>query len=439
MDVQAKLQEALAAHQGGDLTKAAPIYQEILEHDPNQADALHFAGLLSHQQGNDEQGIDLIQRSLKVFPGNAGAHNNLGNIYKRAGKSDEAIDSYSAALGINPNHADTWNNFGVLLRGAERFDEAERALRNAVTINKKHAEAWHNLGLLYLLTGHLENAGDAFEACLELGTKRWGDPVWHARVLCAIGRHDKALAQMELHLERNPDDPVAKHQIAALKGEVVERASDGYVKKHFDSFADSFDEVLARLSYRAPEIVAGVVDQLMEGVEPIGDVIDLGCGTGLCGPLIRRHCKVLTGMDLSEGMLRKAAELKNEDGTRVYDHLVEAELVTFLNESPRNCFGMATCVDTLCYFGPLEEMMGELTPALRPGGIMVATVERCEDLDGPGYLIDQSGRYSHTLPYIKKTASDAGLNFVSSEEVILRKELGKDVHGYVFVVERPAG
>lgn len=439
MDVQAKLQEAIAAHQSGDLDAAAPIYKELLEHDPKQADALHFAGLLSHQQGDDAQGIDLIKRSLEVFPGNAGAHNNLGNIYKRAGMADEAIDSYSAALGISPNHADTWNNFGVLLRGVERMEEAETALRNAVTINKKHAEAWHNLGLLYLLTGHLEAAGDAFEACLDLGTKKWGDPVWHARVLCAIGRHDRALEQMEKHLERNPDDPVARHQIAAIKGEVVERASDGYVKKHFDSFAESFDEVLGRLGYCAPERVAAVVDRLMVGLEPIGDVVDLGCGTGLCGPLIRRHCKVLTGMDLSEGMLRKAANLKQEDGSRVYDHLVEAELVTFLNEAPRDCFGMATCVDTLCYFGPLEEMMAELKPALRPGGIMVATVERCEDPDGPGYKIDQSGRYSHTKAYLEQTARKAGLNFVSSEDAILRKELGKDVHGYVFVVERPTG
>lgn len=439
MDVQAKLQEAIAAHQTGDLDAAAPIYKQILEHDPKQADALHFAGLLSHQQGDDEQGIDLIRRSLEVFPGNAGAHNNLGNVYKRAGRSEEAIDSYSAALGINPNHADTWNNFGVLLRGADRMEEAEKALRNAVTINKEHAEAWHNMGLLYLFTGHLHAAGDAFETCLDLGTKRWGDPVWHARVLCAIGRHDRALSQMELHLERNPDDPVARHQIAAIKGEVVERASDGYVKKHFDSFADSFNEVLGRLEYRAPEMVADVVNRLMEGRDPIGDVVDLGCGTGLCGPLIRQHCKVLTGMDLSEGMLRKAAELKQDDGSRIYDHLVEAELVTFLNEAPRDCFGMATCVDTLCYFGPLDEMMRELQPALRPGGIMIATVERSDDLDGPGYEIDQSGRYSHTKPYLEQTADAAGLNFISAEEVILRKELGKDVNGYVFVVERPTG
>ncbi|MEL6996959.1 MAG: tetratricopeptide repeat protein [Pseudomonadota bacterium] len=439
MDVQARLQEAIDLHRNGDLDAAYPIYKEILDEEPNQADALHFAGLLAHQKGDDAQGIDLIQRSLKIFPGNAGAHNNLGNIYKRAGKSDEAIESYSAALGISPNHADTWNNFGVLLRTSQRFEEAEKALKNATTIDKKHAEAWHNLGLLYLLTSHLEAAGDAFEACLDLGTKRWGDPVWHARVLCAIGRRDRALEQMELHLQRHPDDPVAKHQIAALRGEVVDRASDGYVKKHFDSFAESFDEVLARLDYRAPEIVAEVVDRLMEGREPIGDVLDLGCGTGLCGPLIRQHCKVLTGMDLSEGMLRKAAELKNADGGRIYDHLVEAELVTFLREAPRDCFGMATCVDTLCYFGPLEDMMEALTPALRPGGIMVATVEKCEDLDGPGYLIDQSGRYSHTEPYLRQAAAGAGLDFVSSEPQILRKELGSDVHGYVFVVQRPTG
>ena len=84
--------------------------------------------------------------------------------------------------------------------------------------------------------------------------------------------------------------------------------------------------------------------------------------------------KVLTGMDLSEGMLRKAAGLKQEDGSRIYDHLVEAELVTFLNEAPRDCFGMALSVDTLIYFGALEELMTELYGALRPGGMVVTVM-----------------------------------------------------------------
>jgi predicted TPR repeat methyltransferase len=36
--------------------------------------------------------------------------------------------------------------------------------------------------------------------------------------------------------------------------------------------------------------------------------VDLGCGTGLMGPLLRSHVSVLEGVDLSTAMVEKARE-----------------------------------------------------------------------------------------------------------------------------------
>ena len=50
------------------------------------------------------------------------------------------------------------------------------------------------------------------------------------------------------------------------------------------------------------------------------DVLDAGCGTGLCGVLVAPFARRLTGVDLSEGMLAHAkdkileAELRMEAG-----------------------------------------------------------------------------------------------------------------------------
>ncbi|NIR58985.1 MAG: methyltransferase domain-containing protein, partial [Gammaproteobacteria bacterium] len=51
------------------------------------------------------------------------------------------------------------------------------------------------------------------------------------------------------------------------------------------------------------------------------DILDAGCGTGLCGPLLAPHARTLVGVDLSGGMIAKAEELA------VYDELEVAELV----------------------------------------------------------------------------------------------------------------
>ena len=48
-------------------------------------------------------------------------------------------------------------------------------------------------------------------------------------------------------------------------------------------------------------------------------ILDAGCGTGLCGPLVAPHAQRLTGVDLSAGMLAQASEkgVYDELGSRV--------------------------------------------------------------------------------------------------------------------------
>ena len=55
---------------------------------------------------------------------------------------------------------------------------------------------------------------------------------------------------------------------------------------------------------------------------------DLGCGTGLMGPLLRPHVSGrLEGVDLSQGMVDKAR------AKGCYDHLAVEELVAYLDGS----------------------------------------------------------------------------------------------------------
>ena len=50
--------------------------------------------------------------------------------------------------------------------------------------------------------------------------------------------------------------------LAACTGrEVPERASDDYIEATFDSFAASFESKLAKLSYRAPALIAAMLEE----------------------------------------------------------------------------------------------------------------------------------------------------------------------------------
>jgi predicted TPR repeat methyltransferase len=316
-------------------------------------------------------------------------------VLRAKGRTAEAEAAYRAAIRIDPDHADAYNNLGVLLNGQKRQAEAALCFSRVITLRPRHPEARRLLIVAYYTLGEI----------------------------------DRAVAVCEEWLREEPDDPVALHMLAACSGrDVPPRASDAFIERTFASFAASFDAKLAKLAYRAPALVTAMLEDTRDGRSGDLDVLDAGCGTGLCGPLVAPYARRLVGVDLSEAMLDQAR------ARDVYDELVKGELTAYL----RGCtdaFDAIVSADTLVYFGPLEEVVAAAGNALRPGGSVVFTVEELRDAGD--YDITPNGRYRHAHAYVERVLSDAGLRpkVVPAE---LRLEAGEPVAGLVARGTRPA-
>jgi predicted TPR repeat methyltransferase len=387
------IQQAVELHKAGRLAEAEAAYLRLLRTRPNDADALHFMGLLCMHQGRRPAAVEFVQRSLRILPTNPHAWNNLGNLLLAEDRQDEAEAAYQRATHLNPKMAEAWYNLGVLLRRKRRPEEALKSFRNVVDSNPRFSRAYEILGLLLYRMGQPTHAAEVY--------RKW--------------------------LEVEPNNPIALHMTAATSGEgVPERADDRYVSKVFDSFAESFDESLKSLDYAAPRLLADALAQRTTFGEGAFDLLDAGCGTGLCGVLLRTSAKTLVGVDLSAGMLEKAR-------TRgIYDDLVEAELCSFMREHPA-AYDIVNCADTLVYFGALEEAVAAAATCLRPGGLFAFTLEAEPDDSEQRYRIQQHGRYTHAANYVREVARAAGFQEPEIESVVLRKECGKDVKGHLVV------
>jgi predicted TPR repeat methyltransferase len=418
---------ATRLHRLGQLEAAKKVYEAVLEAVPNHAAALQFYGILQHQLGKSEQAIELIRRCIVLAPGQAGPHMNLGNVLLETGDYTGAAQAYASANDLMPGNEELSNNLAILHRAQGQLDEAEALYRRALALKPDYIDAHNNLGHLLVARDRTDEALQHYFQALTLEPENVKSLRLLGLAYGSLGQLDKAAEVYRRWSVQEPHNPAPRHYLAACEQtDVPARADDDYVAQTFDQFAASFDAKLSSLQYRAPELIAQAVEALphLPLKAKALRVLDAGCGTGLCGPLLAPHARELIGVDLSAVMLQHA------EPRAVYDQLIKAELTSFLQSQPA-AYELVVSADTLCYFGDLGEVSQAAINALVPGGWLVFSVESLPDEHATDYHLFPHGRYAHRPAYVAQALKAAGFAEVALAPVVLRMEAGKPVHGLI--------
>lgn len=421
------------------MMEAEQAYRRALDLEPEMAPAHNNLGNVLRDQGALPEAAQTYARALRLQPEFFAAAANLAQVLARLDDTPRADVqvAYERALAIaertgrrDSDVANIHNARGNLLHAAGRATDAIEAYREAVAIDPGFFEAHLNLAQAYARELQLPLAVESLRAAIALRPDELAPYKRLALALRRLQRNDEATAVYRAWHERDPDDPIAAHMANVGDVEPPERASDEYVAREFDEFADNFEAVLLdKLDYQAPRLVAAALSRAGLSTRDDLEVLDAGCGTGLCAGFLRPLAGRLTGVDLSGKMLDKARARAS------YDVLLEAELRTFLGAHPQ-AFDVVVAADVLLYFGRLEELTVAIRRALRPGGVAVFTVE-----GGPetprGWGLGEGGRYTHDPRYLRSVLKAAGLTVSEMVEEQLRLELGEPVMGWVVTATAP--
>ena len=455
----------ILAFQGGKKDEGMELVERSLKHAPEHPDFWNNYGNLLKAFGKKSEAADAYRRAISLRENFADAHNNLGNLLDLADDSAGAETEYRTAIASQPEHADAYFNLAVLLVFQKKDDaacdaytkvieqrpghpdayarlahiryqqgraeEAVEILARNVSVNPGTAEAWVLLGGILWDQKHADESLDAFRRALAIDPKHTNANRIFAMTLQILGRKSEAAEVWRRWVEEEPENPIPRHYLAAATGIAAPpRATDDYVTTVFDRFASTFDDKLKQLDYRAPELTAAAVRKELGEPRASLDILDAGCGTGLCGPLLRPFARCMDGVDLSPGMLEKAGRRGG------YDDLEAAELTAFLAALSAE-YDLIVSADTLCYFGDLDAVLSNAATALRPGGTFIFTVEKSADADSaPGFTLDHTGRYTHKESYVLTALSRAGLTARPLETVTLRTEYFKPVEGFVVTARK---
>lgn len=249
------------------------------------------------------------------------------------------------------------------------------------------------------------------------------DLIWATAGACRrAGRFRYATRLYLRHLELVPDSPFTGFLLDACRQRKSGIVPAGYVKALGEEIAQDYDAFMADLDDQVPEHIAAALKRGVGGV--LFEAVDLGCGTGRLGALIRPFTKRLTGVDFSPHMLAEAK------GRGCYDTLVEAEVIEFL-DGHSQAFNRVLACDLLGYFGDLNQFMPKAARALRKGGQLILSIEPCER----GHQLDPSGRYQHSAHHLRRRAKQAGFEIKQVDAVILRQE-ERPIEGLIFTLRK---
>ena len=348
-----------------------------------------------------------------------------GVVHFEASRLTDAERSFEAALALAPGRPSVLANLGAARVRLGKYEEALAVLQQATAAEPANADAWGHLGTACAETGRMEDALKAFDRALQIkpdlteGWSRLGG------VMRELGQLDEAAGCFERAIALGADDELHRYYLASVRGGSTPPAPPReYVQALFDTYADDFQSHLTgALHYQAHQVLVGNLPPAPAG--RWRSVRDLGCGTGLCGPLIKPAADRVDGLDVSERMLDQSR------ATGVYTDLVQADISEWLATVQRQD-DLVMAADVFIYVGALEPVFAGVARVLAPGGVFAFSVEELSG--GEDLRLMPSLRYAHSEAYVRRLAQAHGMQVRHTVRAPIREDQRRPIDGlYVYL------
>ncbi len=389
-----------------------------------QSRALFLEGVEHFEGGRLDPARVCFEECEALTPGRLSVLRNLGITLFRLSQWEAAIPVLREAITIDPSLAEAWVCLGLANEAQRDWQAAADALEKALALSPQQVPLWLTLGQVHLRLGNVNDALQAFDRALQ-EDPNWA-PAWSDRgsLMRELQRFDEAARCFEKALALGGDPELNGYYLAATRdGNAPPAPPRRYVEELFDDYAADYQShVVQTLGYRGFE---ALLKPLLDSGKRYRHVLDLGCGTGLCGPLIAPRADVVDGVDVSSAMLEEARKLG------VYRELIHAEIGAFL-ESTAMRPDLMLAADVFIYVGEMASIFRSARRILEPGGCLAFTVE----LPQPGHELQllPSLRYAHSEAYVRRLANAARFTAVRIAEAPIRHDQATPIMGlYVYL------
>ncbi len=142
----------------GRLQESEHLLQQILQHHPNHAFALHLLGVIAHQVGKNPLAVELIQKAIQSNGNVALFHANISEILRILHRLDESIAHGERAVALDPQMVMALSNLGIAYFDRKDYQKAEACQQRALALDPNCAQSLNNLGSIRRECKHHDEA-----------------------------------------------------------------------------------------------------------------------------------------------------------------------------------------------------------------------------------------------------------------------------------------
>lgn len=274
----------------------------------------------------------------------------------------------------------------------------------------------YKLGISHMHRGNISDAILRFRMVSFLTPENPDAHYNLGRCFIMAGENDNAKKQFEKTIQMKKNYAGVQYQIDKLeKPESINNIPADIITEKCESIAESYNEEAQENDLNRSSALVKLALANIEDKNPNLQVLDLGCGTGICGEILfsKEVTKNITGVDLCPEMLKATKRIKI-DGTSVYDFLEKQEINDYLSKNKKS-FDLIISDDAFHYLGDMEKTASMLKKSLNAKSILAFTAR--ENLSD-GYKLDISkDKFDYSSKYIKETLKKAGFEELQTKEL----------------------
>ena len=400
------------------------LLSKTAAHDPR---LFLLGSRLAEASGNTKGVLDAARKAHQLAPQWPTATLYLAGVLANQNQPAEALALAAQALQGDADAALLTQGASVAQR-LGRHDLVLSWLRRAEQLSPADVNLRHQIARALTDTGDLAGAIALFTELLGQQPENQVLLLDRLRVCLSAKQNDQAVKDAQALLAMEPGNEAYQFYLDMARGQTPKTQPAALITGLFDDIAPRYDALwVVQLQYKLPRDVAQMISEWHP--ERQGDVLDLGCGTGLLGACLGPMEGVLVGVDLSGNMLKQA------NLHRVYDSFHQVNVLAALQATPNDLYHVIAALDVLTYVGDLDPVVSNAHRILVPGGRLVFSCETGAE-GGADYALPTTYRYTHTRDYVQRLLAEAGFKEVDLQDRVLRYEAEQPVQGFLVVARK---